>query len=237
MRHPIDFSYTTGKTLTAEFRDSTGVVLSQAMTEDAATGYYFITAATLAAPTLPAGTYSVRISEPTDGVVASGGLNWDGTAEVFAPTTAEIEAALVNEGDATALLQAIADKIAGDLTAGDLTAVAIASAVRTNLATELGRIDEAISSRLASSAFDDLGVDGTVNDASATINSFTVAGFPLTMNNYAKQYLVFPAIGDNLDGQAIEILANSSGTTVQLKDALPEAPANGRAIKIGGRAR
>ncbi|MEM9019957.1 MAG: hypothetical protein AAGC44_05280 [Planctomycetota bacterium] len=44
-----------------------------------------------------------------------------------------IEAALVNEGDATALLQAIADKIAGDLTVGDLTAVAIAGAVRAEI--------------------------------------------------------------------------------------------------------
>lgn len=149
------------------------------------------------------------------------------------PTVAEIEAALVNEGDATALLQAIADKIASDLTAGDLTAVAIASAVRTNLATELARIDVAISTRLASAAFEELTVDGTVNDAAATTTSFTVAGFPLTMDKYAKQYLIFPKIGDNLDGKVAEILPTSNGSTLNLKQALPEAPANTRAINIG----
>ena len=49
-------------------------------------------------------------------------------------------------------LQAIADKISADWTAGDLSALAIASAVRINLAIELARIDAAITTRL--SAFD-----------------------------------------------------------------------------------
>jgi hypothetical protein len=44
---------------------------------------------------------------------------------------AAIEAAIINDGDATAVLQAIADKISADWTAGDLSAVAIASAVKT----------------------------------------------------------------------------------------------------------
>ena len=64
-----------------------------------------------------------------------------------APTTAQIEAALLNEGDSSALLQAIADKVSGDWSAGDVSATAVASAVRTNLATELGRIDAAITTR------------------------------------------------------------------------------------------
>jgi hypothetical protein len=65
------------------------------------------------------------------------------------PTAAEIEAALVNDGDATALLQAIADKIAGDLTAGDLTALAIVSAIKADatLAQMISRIDAQITSR------------------------------------------------------------------------------------------
>jgi hypothetical protein len=67
------------------------------------------------------------------------------TAGERSTLAAAIEAALVNDGDATALLQAIADKIAGDLTVGDVTALAIASAVRTELTTELSRIDENVS--------------------------------------------------------------------------------------------
>lgn len=66
-----------------------------------------------------------------------------------------IEASLVNEGDSTALLQAIADKIAGDLTAGDLTALAIVSAIKADetLAQMIARIDAAVSSRLATESY------------------------------------------------------------------------------------
>lgn len=68
---------------------------------------------------------------------------------------AVLEAAILNEGDATALLAAIAAKVEeflindGDATA---TLAAIAAAVRTNLTTELGRIDAAISSRSSHTA-------------------------------------------------------------------------------------
>ncbi len=61
-----------------------------------------------------------------------------------------LEAAMLNEGDATALLAAIAAKVEQFLiNEGDSTATmaAIAAAVRTNLATELARIDVTISSR------------------------------------------------------------------------------------------
>lgn len=60
----------------------------------------------------------------------------------------EVEAQIINEADAEHVLTAITDKIASvnpDL--GGLTLGAIASAVRTNLATELGRIDVTISTR------------------------------------------------------------------------------------------
>lgn len=72
-----------------------------------------------------------------------------------ATLTAQIEAALVNEGDATALLQAIADKIAGDLTAGDLTALSIVSAIKNDatLSTMISRIDQTIGSRLAAADY------------------------------------------------------------------------------------
>lgn len=76
------------------------------------------------------------------------------------PTSAQnavaVEAAILNEGDATALLAAIAAKVEtflindGDASA---TLAAIAAAVRTNLTTELGRIDAAVSSRLATASY------------------------------------------------------------------------------------
>jgi len=71
-----------------------------------------------------------------------------------ATIAAAVEVAIFNEGDATALLAAIAAKVEeflindGDASA---TLAAIATAVRTNLATELGRLDAAISTRAAAS--------------------------------------------------------------------------------------
>lgn len=72
----------------------------------------------------------------------------------YALTTAErtaiavaVAADILNDGDGSAVMQAIADQIAADWVAGDVSPVAVASAVRTALATELARIDAAISSR------------------------------------------------------------------------------------------
>lgn len=88
--------------------------------------------------------YTVLTENQYDALIANGTI-----------TPAAIEAALVNDGDATALLQAIADKIAGDLTAGDLTALAIVSAIKADatLAQMISRIDVATSSRLASASY------------------------------------------------------------------------------------
>lgn len=61
------------------------------------------------------------------------------------PTAAEIEAALVNDGDATALLQAIADKIESE----GITTSAIAAAVWAYTVTAGGSADAALSSAYA----------------------------------------------------------------------------------------
>ena len=83
------------------------------------------------------------------------GLNDLSSADVTAavPTTAEIEAAIINEGDGTAVLQAILDKINNDLDISGTELAAIAGAVRTELSTELARIDVAISTRLATAGY------------------------------------------------------------------------------------
>ena len=57
-------------------------------------------------------------------------------------TPADIEAAIITDGDGNAVLQAIADKIGNE----NVSAATIAAAVRTNLSVELSRIDAAISS-------------------------------------------------------------------------------------------
>lgn len=66
----------------------------------------------------------------------------------------EVEAQIINEADAERVLTAITDKIASvNPSLDDLTLAGIASAVRTELATELSRIDAAISSRLSSAGY------------------------------------------------------------------------------------
>lgn len=101
------------------------------------------------------GTDGANTAAPLDaaGTRAAVGLASANLDDQFAaiPTTGEIEAALINEGDGTALLQAIADKISSDLTAGDLTALALVSAIKADvtIAQMIARIDASVSSRLA----------------------------------------------------------------------------------------
>lgn len=87
-----------------------------------------------------------------------------------------IEAEIIDDTDSEKVLQAITDKIAAvnpDL--GGLTVGAIASQVRTELATELARIDVAISTRLASAGYtaplDAAGVRAAVGLASANLDT------------------------------------------------------------------
>jgi hypothetical protein len=64
-----------------------------------------------------------------------------------------VAADIMNDADGSAVMQAIADKIAADWVAGDASPVAIAAAVRTNLAAELALIDVAVSTRLATTGY------------------------------------------------------------------------------------
>lgn len=87
-----------------------------------------------------------------------------------------IEAEIIDDTDSEKVLEAITDKIAAvnpDL--GGLTVAAIASQVRTELATELARIDVAISTRLSSAGYtaplDAVGVRSAVGLASANLDT------------------------------------------------------------------
>jgi len=88
----------------------------------------------------------------TDKVPASvGHVQTDAiSADAIAPDAgaeiaALVETYIVNEGDATAVMQAIATVIADDWVASDSSPLAIAVAVRNNLAVELARVDENVS--------------------------------------------------------------------------------------------
>lgn len=66
----------------------------------------------------------------------------------------EVETQIIDDTDSEKVLEAIVNKIAAaNPSLEDLTLAAIASAVRTELATELARIDAAITTRLASASY------------------------------------------------------------------------------------
>src|SRR5436190_442153 len=88
----------------------------------------------------------------------------------------EVEAQIIDDTDSEKVLQAIVDKIAAaNPSLDDLTLGAIASAVRAELTTELGRIDVAISTRLATAGYtaplDAAGVRTAVGLATANLDT------------------------------------------------------------------
>ena len=80
-----------------------------------------------------------------------------------AELAALVETYIVNEGDATAVMQAIADKIAADWVAGDASPLAIVAAIKADatIATMISRVDATVSSRSSHSAADVLTALGT----------------------------------------------------------------------------
>lgn len=114
-----------------------------------------------------------------------------------ATIAAAVEAAILNEGDATALLAAIAAKVEEFLiNEGDASATlaAIAAAVRTNLAAELARIDVGIGTRLATAGYtappsaaavsSQVGTDLSAAHGAgswATATGFAIAGDAMTL--------------------------------------------------------
>lgn len=73
----------------------------------------------------------------------------------YANIANEVESQIIDDTDNEKVLQAIVDKIATvNPSFEDITLSAIASAVRTELTTELGRIDTNVSTRLAASSYD-----------------------------------------------------------------------------------
>lgn len=83
----------------------------------------------------------------------------------------EVEAQIIDDTDSEKVLQAIVDKIAAaNPSLDDLTLGAIASAVRTELATELARIDVATGTRLATAGYtapDNAGIGSILTKATA----------------------------------------------------------------------
>jgi hypothetical protein len=88
---------------------------------------------------------------------------------------AMVETYIVNDGDATAVMQAIADKIAADWVAGDASPLAIVAAIKADasLSTMISRIDAAISSRSTYAGGDTSGTTTLLSRVVGTIASGT----------------------------------------------------------------
>jgi hypothetical protein len=188
-----------------------------ATTEIGTTGEYFapVPAATAA------GEYVV-IFFNGEAKVASGLLFWDGTKEATPltieaaidftevldavgtplqasaytePATAEaiatqVEVQIINDDDGRAVLQAIADKIMAE----EVSSTIIAQSVRAELATELGRIDVAISTRSTLTA-EDIPEGLTAAEVwSATTRTLTEAAGLTT--EQAEQLAALPTLAD-----------------------------------------
>jgi hypothetical protein len=97
------------------------------------------------------------VKAKTDNLPASPAATGDAMTLTTGERTAianEVEAQIIDDTDSEKVLQAIIDKIAAaNPSLDDLTLGAIASAVRTELAVELARIDAAITTRLASASY------------------------------------------------------------------------------------
>lgn len=130
----------------------------------------------------------------------------------------EVEAQIIDETDSEKVLTAITDKIASvNPSLAGLTLAAIASQVRTELATELARLDAAVSTRLASSGY-------TVPDNTNIGNIHTIISSAAHGNAALKTLIdAVKALTDKLetamtaDGAAYKFTAN----------ALEESPAGG----------
>lgn len=140
-----------------------------------------------------------------------------------AQNAAAVEAAILDEGDATALLAAIAAKVEtfvindGDASA---TLTAIAAAVRTNLATELGRIDENVSAaKTLTSAYDaaKTAASQTTADADHDATQAAIAG----LNNIAAADVVTElGTGSTLTDLASQTSVDDLPTNAELAAAL-----------------
>jgi hypothetical protein len=139
------------------------------------------------------------------------------SAYVAPPTATAIatavEVAIITENDGNAVLQAIADKIGNE----NLSAAAVASAVRTELATELSKLDATVSSRLATTGYTapaNSDIAAIKSKTDTLVNAPTVA--ELEASELAKQASVV-ALGSPLQASAYTAPANSDIAAIKAK--------------------
>lgn len=120
----------------------------------------------------------------------------------------EVEAQIINEADSERVLQAIIDKIEATMPDLDtLSLNAIASAVRTELTTELARIDASISSRFADA--DRAAYKAEITDS---VLQTSIAGVETVAGEYSLTGLVLAMTNWEISGSDL-VLYRTDGTT------------------------
>lgn len=156
------------------------------------------------------------------------------------PTTAQIEAALINEGDGQQLIDAILQVINSSLDLPALELTAIGQAVRTELATELGRIDAAITTRLAAAGYtapdnasavaaaaSAASIDGKLTAARAGyLDALNVSG-TLAHSDTAATYRADLSAAQAILDKLNQTLEDNGGTHRFTVAALAQAPSGG----------
>jgi hypothetical protein len=152
MPNELNIALKTGLTVTAQ-RYQAGAAVGSAIScpESGSTGFY---SGNMSGS---AGTYQVAF-RAAGANVGSGIIVWDGTAEVAVPSVVQIRTEMDSNSTKLANLDAtVSSRLAPSGTLATVTtltnaptvptAAAIASQVRTELSVELGRVDQAISTR------------------------------------------------------------------------------------------
>lgn len=169
---------------------------------------------------LSGGRMVARVESMADDVITASTL----AATVAQEIAAGVETALVNDSDATAVLQAIADKVASDWVAGDVSAAAVAAACRdaildrvlsgnhdtsdtpgallqsiatvlTNLATTDGKIDDLTTSVGNLNDIDGTGLTVDLNPDQSGVTIGTVNQVPATVATAANQTTILNRLG------------------------------------------
>lgn len=163
---------------------ASGVLTASAIAADAITDAKVASDVTIASVTGSVGSVTGAVGSVTAAVTVGTNNDKTGYALTAGERTSianEVEAQIIDDTDSEKVLTAITDKIASvNPSLDDLTLAGIASAVRTELTTELGRIDATISSRAtpaqvnteADTALADVGLTTTITGRiDATISS------------------------------------------------------------------
>jgi len=141
----------------------------------------------------------------------------------------EVESQIIDDADSERVLQAIVDKIAAaNPSLDDLTLGGIASAVRSELSIELGRIDATISSRLAASAYSGSGSGSVVQvlPLVTSVQTEPVRSTPLVayeLGEITHRVAVFDAQGAAIDlsGKSLQFTLESlSGAEIGFSNAV-----------------